>query len=192
MPNKLEMISDKDFHIKFLPAIEAAIARKEYSDAWSAIEQIKGQLSPEKRAHCFLLRGEIRGREGDSEEARVEWAAGLASSKAGSFGRFNLDYALGKSYERAGLKEKALASYFSAITTCAEGRHFSGNRALAAFLTLNDGQIPIEHKEIVASAIRKSWKVLEIAGKPDLSNLPKAIAALSLRFEYLLRKAKVK
>jgi tetratricopeptide (TPR) repeat protein len=189
VPNDI-MISNKDFHIQILPRIEAATNRQDYDAAWKVLDEIIDDVSPEKKAHCYLLRGEIKDKLGDPPGARQEWRRGLQFSVPGSFGQLTLYHELGESHENAGEKEKALEYYVSAVKSCAEGSVFSSRKPLAAFLALNGGQIPPEYQETFAIAIQKSWRVHEFEGEPDLTDLPGSIHDLSKRFADLVRQIK--
>jgi len=189
MPDELRMISDKEFHVRCLGEIGAATAQHDYATAWALIERVMNEVSPEKQAHCFLLRGEIKNYQGKPDEARHEWFEGIPLSRPGSFGRLTIEYELGKSFEIEGQKEDALNYYLSAIKTCAEGEKFSGCQPLAAYLALNEGHIPQEYHDTVAMAVEKSWEVLEVPGRPDLDDLPNAINVLSEHLANLINQA---
>lgn len=86
---------------------------------------------------------------------------------------------MGDACEEAKLQDEALTWYRHALNTCAQGDEFSENVALTAFLRLTGGNIPPADHNLLASVVRKSWRVLELAGSPNQNNLPECIRVLS-------------
>lgn len=183
------MMNEIEFN-RVVGEIRFTWAHGDFVGAAARIEAVINELTPEMRAHCLLLKGQMMDDQGSASDARRDWLTAIPYSRAGSFGRYCLEYEVGSSYEKSALRLEAIGFYRSAIQTCADGDEFSCNKALSAFLTLNHGQIPSEDEMLVAAAVEKSWRVLELEGHPDLSDLSKAVAALADGFSDKVRRAK--
>lgn len=183
------MLNEIEFN-RVIGEIIFAWAHRDFIGALAKIDAVIDEITPEMKAHCLLFSGNIKDDQGLSSEARRDWLAAIPYCRAGSFDRHRLEYEIGRSYEKAALRNDALAFYRSAIQTCATGDEFAGNKALSAFLALNTGWISSEDEATVAAAIEKSWRVLELPGEPDLKNLPNAVTKLAEGFSDKVRQGK--
>lgn len=183
------MLSEREFNT-VLGTITYAWGQRDFIGALDKIEAVIGEVTPEMQAHCLLFRGMIKRDKGLPPEAHEDWLTAIPYSRAGSFVRCCLEYEIGKSFEKAVQIDDARVYYQSAIRTCAYGDEFAGNKPLTAFLRLNNGRIPSEDKAIVAAAVKKSWRVLELPGEPDLNNLSNAVTKLAEGFSDKVRQAK--
>ena len=104
---------------------------------------------------------------------------GSALSAEKSFGRYQLQVAIGEHFESIQQRSSALRWYLEAINSCVEGSDFSGNTALSSFLRLCNGKIPRQDLRSVEAALVKSWRVLGFPpDKFDLSDVSESIERL--------------
>ena len=164
-------------------------AQQNFDEAFSDIRTVIEEGSLEMQVSALLLSGMINDDLGNIFEARSDWQSAIPLSTEGSFAKYSLQSNIGESYAKEGEFEKAIGWFRNAIETCAGGDEFSGEKALSAFQALNNG-IPEKDARIVALAIEKSWRVLELPGFPDLSNLSGAILGLAQEFENIVKQTK--
>ncbi|MDI1241820.1 MAG: hypothetical protein PSX80_07855 [bacterium] len=164
------MLSDKEFN-EVLGTALAAWSQGNLGGALVKIDELIPASSPEQEAHCLLLKGSIM--KDDRRlliKAREEWLRAIPKSRPGSFIRACIEYEIGGSFEIENLIEQARSYYQLAINTCATGDEFSGQKQLGAYLGINNGSILQSDEAMVRAALKKSWRVLELPGEPDLSN----------------------
>lgn len=183
------MLSENEFN-KFVEEIRFDWAQRHFTDALAKIESVMDRLTPQMKARCLLLRGEMKDEQGLPDDAREDWLTAIDYSIEGSYLRYLLEYEIGNSFQRAALLDKALLRYHKALESCANGDFFSGSSAAAAFLALNGGQIPVKYRSMIATVVEKSWAVLELPGNPQLRDLPQAIVSLIAGRDEKIRKIK--
>jgi hypothetical protein len=183
------MLNEFEFN-RVVGRIRTAWAHRDFNGALGEIEAVIDEVTPDMKAHCLLLRGSIMNDQGLSTDARLDWIDAIQYSRAGSFTRHCLEYEVGKSFENEDSVDNARIYYRSAIQTCAHGDEFAGNKALSAFLTLNGGSIPVEDNTIVTAAVEKSWRILELPGDPDFTDLADSVIRLAEGFSDKLRRIK--
>lgn len=183
------MLSDKEFNAA-LGAITFSWGQGDLAQALVEIDELISNVTPEMKAHCLLFKGTIMKEQGLLKTARHEWRRAIPDSRTGSFVRACLEYEIGVSFENASLVNEARTYYRSAIETCAYGDEFSGNKQLGAYLAINNGQILPGDEAAIIAALKKSWRVLELSGEPDLTDLADSIVKLSEGFSEKVRRIK--
>lgn len=68
------------------------------------------------------------------------------------------------------------------------GDEFAGSKQLGAYLALNNGRILEGDKTMIIAAVKKSWRVLELPGEPNIAKLPDAITKLGQGISEKLRR----
>jgi hypothetical protein len=167
---------------QLMRSLTLALSRRNLEQALIEKDRVLRQGTPEMKGQCLLYVGMIRESSGDSQSAQTEWLDALSYAGAGTFLRYDLEQHLGASWEKLGEIDQALVWYRLALRTCAEGAEFSGNKVLSAFLKLNQDTIPKEDETVVKAVIDKTWRVLQLNGAPDLTNLAESIRTLSASF----------
>lgn len=175
------MISEEEFD-EIFAKITLMWNRREFAEALSKLEEVCQHATPEKKAQCLLYSGMIQQDQGLLEGARRAWLEAIPLSDEGTYLRCSLQNNIGKSLESEGRSEDAITWYRAAVQTCANGDEFAANNALNALIELNGGRVSKEDESAVAAALKKSWRVLELPGTPNLSNLPEAVKQLSEGF----------
>ncbi len=160
--------------------------RKDFDGALGIVEKIIRLGSPEMGAEALLFGGMIRQDQGLFDDARRMWIAALEHASERKFLLYMLQHKIGDSYQIEGSIEKALFWYRAAIQTCVTGNEFSCDQTLTALLSILKNQIPRDDEEQIALAIEKSWRVLELPGTPDLTDLPNAVTKLNEGFLKLM------
>lgn len=166
---------------KIMSEITLCWSNGDYLGAYSAAQVILTKGNAEMKAQCLLLCGMVKDDEGSSQEAREMWIKGVSSSQEGTFVRYSLENAIGKSYLKVGNRTEALRWGRLALNTCVIGNEFSGNQALSLFVEVMGEEVPDDDRTTIIAAIEKTWKAMAFEGKPDLSELPKAISEINKR-----------
>jgi len=157
-------------------------------EALAEVQRVLDEGAPDMKARALLLRGMIKDGAGAADEARLDWDGALQYASAGTYLRFLLEHQIGEALEREGKPTEALRWYARALRTCAEGDEFSGRRALTAYLRLKGGKVGPDDEAAVAAAAEKSWRVLELAGAPNLKDLPATIRNIDEGFSDLVQR----
>lgn len=181
-----DMMNQDEFD-GLMGSITGAWAQRDFESAFSQLEAIVKRGSAEMKANALLFSGMIKESNKQLLDARQDWLEGIPHSPQGSFVRYNLQQNIGRSFENENSFAEAHKWYRAAIQTCANGGEFSGEKALVAYLSLHDGQIKDEDRNIFSVAVEKSWRILELPGRPSLDDLPKAVDKLTEHFETLVR-----
>ena len=184
------MISDKEFN-DAQERLVSAWHRGDVAGAFSEIERILREGTGEMKSQSLFYRGMIQEDQGKITEAQQDWLKAHEYAKEGTFIRYELEHKIGESLERLNQNGEALNWYRRALNTCAGGNNFSGHQTLTSLLNLNGGDLSTEDPSLLASVIEKSWLVLELAGKPDLENLPESIRILNTKFHEIVAEAKL-
>jgi tetratricopeptide (TPR) repeat protein len=153
------------------------------------IDAVLREGTPEMKGQCLFYRGMIRQSQGSLESAKEDWLDALRFAQEGTFLRYEFEHNIGKACEESGELEEARSWYRTALKTCSTGEGFSGHRTLTAFIWLSDGPITPDDNVLLASAIQKSWRVLELSAEPDLIDLAASISALTTRFDEMIADA---
>lgn len=178
------MLSEPEFQ-SLMGEITGAWSTGDFERALNRLEKILEHGSDEMKAQALFFRGMIRETSSELPPAREDWLEALALARQGSFLRFNLETHLGNADERSQSFPEALTWYRTALKTCADGEEFSGNQALSAMLRVMKGSFATEDSEIVARVLKKSWRVLEVPGEPNLRDLEAATIQLDQHFYHL-------
>lgn len=172
------MLTYSEFN-QALGEITSYWGQKDFAGALERIAGVMERGSAIQLAQCLLFKGLIKQDEGSPKEALEAWLLGRSHSPIGSFVRSSLEYEIGRSYEKQGDRDGALALYRASIDTCARGGRYACHKALVAYLALSNGKVPPTDAHSVADAIEKSWSVFELPGHPDPADLPASINRLA-------------
>ena len=181
------MLTKETFNKK-LEEITFLWNRKDFDGALGVVDDIVLNGDPKMQAQGQFFGGMILKDKGLPENARQFWLDAIPKATNQSYILYLLQYNIGFSFQDEGLTEKAAFWYRSALQTCVTGDEFSGDQALTSLLLLLGGQIPKDDEALVIDAIEKSWRVLELPGMSDLTDIPNAIAKLNEGFSNLLAK----
>ena len=165
-------------------------AQRNITEALNDVSTLIAKGSPETKLSARLLSGMIKADMGDFNGARHDWLPALRLSAEGSFTKYLLQHNIGEAYEKEGRLNDATVWYRKALRTCAAGDEFSADRTLLMLKSLNKGKILEKDRAIVATAIDKSWRVLQLPGLPDPDNLSKAITQLTQGLGKIVKKIK--
>ena len=150
----------------------------DFRRAFAEIDRVLAEGSDEMRGQSLLYRGMIHESQGAPEAAKQAWSDALSYAPTGSYARYVAERSLGDLCEKLGLREEAERWYRAALATCVAGKKFSGGLALKAFVKLM-GRLSTQDEALAESVAKKSWEALDLAGKPDLSDIGKLADTLA-------------
>jgi tetratricopeptide (TPR) repeat protein len=182
------MLTESDFN-QVQQRLVSAWHIGDVAAALDEIELVLREGTPEMKAQCIFYRGMIRQSMGSSEKAKQDWLQALSYAREGTFLRYELEHCLGEAYEESEALKEALQWYRTALGTCSTGEEFSGNKTLVAFMRLSGDNISPDDKALLASVIQKSWRVLEVPGELDLTDLAASVSTLTTRFNNIVAEA---
>jgi hypothetical protein len=136
------------------------------------------EVDPELRSHALAFRAHIEERLGNTMEAKDDLLA--ARSLTGpNYERYVHELSLGSLFESQNLNEEAHAWYRTALNTCLLDNGTSGGTALKRLLQLCPAtDLPLDDIALCSRVIEHSWRVLRLAGMPDLSDLEAAASII--------------
>jgi hypothetical protein len=182
-------MNEKQF-LESLETIASAQYRGEVSTASAEIKRILSEGTPEMKGQALFYRGTMRKDEGAMADAKDDWLLALEYARDGTFLRYELEQHIGEALESLHMKPEAADWYRRALMTCSTGDEFSGNPTLTSLLRISEGQISPQDAALAASVLEKSWRVLELPGKPDVTHLAQAIDSLTAGFNVIIAQAK--
>jgi len=182
------MLSENDFTAA-QQRLVSAWHRGDLTTALSEIDAVLREGTAAMKGQSLFYRGMIRQSEGSLEEAKQDWLEALRYAQEGTFLRYELEHNLGEASEKMDALADACRWYRNALESCSTGEEFSGSRTLIAFMRLNGGSVSSDDNALLASVIQKSWAVLEVPGRPDLTNLAASVNALTNRFNEMIDEA---
>lgn len=174
-------LTRREFHTA-QQRITSAWHRGDQPTAFAEINRIVRDGRDEMKAQALWLSGLIKQSSGNLRGAEKDWLKALPFAGEGTFLRHTLQHEIGNALETTGCVEDALSWYRAALATCATGDEFAANPSLVAFLRINGENIAEEDRQIVNAAIERSWRVLEVEGKPDLKDVAGNITRLAQEF----------
>jgi len=183
------MLTESEF-TEILGKLALALSQGDLAVALVQRQLVIREGTPQMRGQCLEFVGLVKEKLGDLSGAQQDWIEALSFAEEGTFLRYNLEVDLGSASEKSNNVDESLAWYRDALRTCSQGGEFSGNRALTAFLSLNQGEIPHEDEDLVTSVINKSWRVLGLQESPQLEDLAASIGILSASFSSQLNQIK--
>lgn len=158
---KVTSLMQKDDFRAALSEVETFLAQEDYPDIHSDALGMKASLKEEL--------GDIQGAKQDLLVAR--------SLIGPSYGRYVHEISLGAIAQNQQQTDEALAWYRAALHTCIEGQGISGGTALKKLVGLQgEKDLSADDRALCTEAARKSWRVLNLSGQPDLANLNLAIS----------------
>ena len=96
-----------------------------------------------------------------------------------NYERYVHELSLGSLFESQNLNEEAHAWYRTALNTCLLDNGTSGGTALKRLLQLCPAtDLPLDDIALCSRVIEHSWRVLRLAGMPDLSDLEAAASII--------------
>jgi tetratricopeptide (TPR) repeat protein len=181
------MLSREERH-KIEGRISYARAHRDYEQALLEIARLLADESAGMKALALFYRGEVNDDQGHFEEAKQDWLTAIEYEPEGTFLRCHLHHRLAVICEKMTDTEGANGWYRMAMHSCAVGEKFSCPSTLIGFIRNNSGSIASADRDLTASALSKSWSVLDFPGKPDLTDLPASINRLDAMFQALIVK----
>ena len=183
------MLSKETFN-EIQQRLVTAWHRGDLDRAFLEIETVMREGSPEMKGQCLFFRGMIYESNGSLNQARLDWLDALHYAEDGTFLRYELEMNIGAASEKLSTGDDALTWYRAALMTCVNGHEFSPHQALDAFRRLSGTEISPEDKPLLTTAVEKSWRVLELPGKPDQSDLTSSINQVTQSFNEIIEKAR--
>lgn len=174
------MLTETEFE-HLLQTLTKAMNQGDLEQAVSEKDRVLSEGTPAMKGQYLLYLGLTREQSGDLSGGRADWLDALAFADPGSFLRYSLEENLGRVCQKLAKPEEAQMWYRQGLRTCSDGDEFSGNTALTGFLELNEGKIPPADEALVVTVLNKSWRVLELPGSSDLTDLPGSIKMLAER-----------
>ena len=148
------------------------------ADAQAALELVLSTGSPAMKAESLFYQGMMVEGRGELAEAKASWSTALQYAREGSFLKFQLEASLGAAFERDLQTAEAMKWFRTALETCCRGDQFAGSNALAGYLRISEGKIQLADEAVVACVVEKSWRVLDLPGKPDADDWATSAAEL--------------
>jgi HEAT repeat protein len=162
--------------------IVALLASGDVRAAIARIETVVSTDRGEFKGRALLYRGSIHEEQGRLQSARDDFAEAVRLFEAGSYVRYASELSLGQVCRVLGEPQSASTWYRAALETCdASIEAFSGGSALEGFLSMSPSPTRTD-LTLIRSVITKSWKLLEVSGAPDVTDL-KAASAVIKRHE---------
>lgn len=183
------MLTETEFE-QVLQTLTKALSRGDLEQAVIEKDHVLSEGTPAMKGQYLLYLGLTRERSGDLSGGQRDWLDALAFASPRTFLRYSLEENLGRVCRKLFKPGEAQMWYRQALRTCSDGDEFSGNRVLTGFLELNEGGIPPADEALVVSVLNKSWRVLELPGSFDLTDLPGSIKTLSERFSSKVQETK--
>lgn len=157
-------------------AMRKALALKRQNNYEAALSVINDFLShtldSEQQSEALSFRANLKEEIGQYEEASKDLLTALSLSQEGSYIQYVLQLSLGSIFEKLCDRDEALSWYQKALLTCTKGTDIAGGAALKKFLELRgENNFTDQEKALCQQVVEKSWTLLRIPGKPDLSNL---------------------
>lgn len=181
---------NKDAFNRIQQNVLSAWHKGDVNSAFSEVEVVLREGTPEMKGQILFFRGMIFERTGRFDEAKRDWIEAISYSKEGSFLRYELETSIGAMLETRKVADEALSWYRSAILTCVDGGEFSGHEALAAFKRLCGPKDLDNDFTLLTAALEKSWRVLQLPGNPSDRDLAGNISKLSDGFATVMQAAK--
>lgn len=178
------MINEKEFGL-VQRKIGRARARGDLDGALCEIHALLRDENSEVKATGLWYRGVIREDQGALIKAKQDWIEALDCTSERSILAYQLEDAIGRICEKLGAPEEALDWYRRAL------KGSSGVLTLTSFIRVNGPIISSDDQQLVASVVARFWDVLKSPGKPDLTDLPGSISALSARVEEIAAEAMI-
>lgn len=136
-------------------------------------------IDPETRSEALSFRASLKEDIGDYTSAKEDLLQAIQLSPELSYSRYTIELGLGDVCERLGNYDEAIHWFKIALLTSINGEGISGGSALRSFVDKKgEGKLTEEDKTLCNRVAEKAWKLLEIQGEPDLSNLLKTAEIL--------------
>ena len=135
-------------------------------------EFLDSEVSSPFRARALGNRAELLLGLGKTEEASQDLLQALKIADGSSYTRFTNEFALGALYEQLGHRELAIEYLLKAVGTALQEGKTSVGGVLVRLLRL----VPMidfseEEDRLVVDAVRHSWRLLNLEGEPDISDI---------------------
>jgi tetratricopeptide (TPR) repeat protein len=151
-------------------------------DAFAEIDRMLEEGTTEMKGTGLFYRAMIAESQGHWEQVKEDSLNALQYANPGTFLRYQLEHMSGAYYHRLAITEDAVRWYQEALETCDAGSDFSGHKTLAAFMRLRGENISPSDEVLVAAVAKKSWRVLDLPGEPDLTDIRGTIQRLCEHF----------
>lgn len=149
-----------------------------YDGAISLMDSIisnQSALDSQLLCEAFSWRASFREDQGDLQNAEKDLREALSLSQDGSYSRYIIELELGTIAKKLKLVDKAIFWFKQALLSSTESREeIIGGTALKLFLNLKaQNSLNEQELSLCVRVIDHSWRLLNLSGKPDLSNLAK-------------------
>jgi hypothetical protein len=172
------MTNDQDLDLAWktwtgvMRKVTLLMQKDDFRDALSQVETFLAcEDHAEIRSDALGMKANLKEELGDIQGAKEDLL--LARSLIGpSYGRYVHEISLGAIAERQQQSNEALGWYRAALRTCVEGQAISGGTALKKLVGLQgEKEMSAHDQALCIEATRKSWRVLNLPGQPDLADL---------------------
>ena len=159
--------------------IMALMRESDFRTAQAEVDSfLAKETSPEIRSEALSVRAYLKGEVGDLQAA-LEDLLNARSLIGADYARYVDEISIGVISEKLGRSGEAVYWYQVALRTCVDGEGISGGTALRRLLQLLPQEdLSPDDKALCDSAAQKSWQVLKLAGRPDLTDLTQVISAI--------------
>ena len=159
--------------------VSSLVEKGDLTTALAAVESFSApEGMPDLRSDVLGFRADLEERLGRVETAKADLLA-ARSLVAATYIRYVHELSLGSICRRQNQVDEAESWYRTALRTCLEGKNISGGTALKEFLLLNrEGTLSTEDQSLWSQVAERSWEMLGLAGRPDLSDLPRVVSAI--------------
>ena len=135
--------------------------------------------SVELHREALAYRASLFADLGDSRKAEEDFLAAHDLARLHKLEKYSIEISLAALFKRNNAIDKAEEWYLKALETASKDREVSGAGTLYQLIKLR-GNPNFEGRErlLAETVIKKSWKLLELQGEPDLNQLGTSIQRL--------------
>lgn len=180
--NALDMMVAEPIDVNAV--MKEALRLRRSGDRDGAYRQLRAAIDSvpkddrELLAELLSFAGDLYHEDGAFLEAKRAYEDALAASDGSAYRRYVLELSLGALHEQSG--EAAIASrrYVAAIETALSVDDVSAGAAIRRLVNLKKNQLTDAERQVCERAIEHSWKVLDLPGTPDTSDIGAASSTL--------------
>jgi hypothetical protein len=163
--------------------LRSIVSLMEKDDLGSALSSLEGFLhraaDPHIRSDALGFGADLKVRLGDVVGAEDDLK--IARSLVGScYQRYVAELSLGAICELQQRTDEAISWYRAALSTCINARDVSAGTAITRMTRLLPWELLSAHDlELCRKSIERSWAVLDLPGKPCLTDMPSAVLEIT-------------
>lgn len=171
----MKQASDDEW-IEWLKVQKAALKEDMAGAVDAAIETVDAFLAlvPKLDIRCDALayRADLKIGKEELDAAASDLREARKLSAPASYRRYTIELTLAGLAERTRQPEEAVSWYLRALETVSGDPETSGGSALADLLSLRDySSLEADHRELCLKVARQGWKLFQLPGEPDASDL---------------------